>query len=327
MSAFVGNLRPQSLSSLQIYSSCSLETKTCAAINAHCYSLSDLRLWNVTSEMMLAFPALEDCTSISTLLLISDRLTTDLETVKGVLESLISWLSNCKNMKSVLLKNIGGASALLTPVLLQDDVRLTSLSVEGPTPQNSRAFHKSLGNQIDLQTLRLSGGPEQTLWSSSEALDTFVDSVCKLKSLTDLQLRDISDGFNNPEIQRIAISLVSLEEFSFTCYFVDDDILPALTELRQLRRLDVNGLSKFSPDSLKHYIDDLGPGNARMVLGINWAHWDYGYTEDFQTELRERIAAQVDGKFEHSLARGRCFLSISMSLHLCISRSKYYRRV
>ena len=304
MAAFVEDLQPQSLSSLQIYSSCSLETKTCSAINAHCNTLSELRLWNVTSEMLLAFPALEYCSSISTLLLMSDRLTTNLETVKGVLTSLVSWLSNCKKMKSILLKNIGGASALLTPILLQDDVRLTSLAVEGPVPEDSRAFHRALGNQVNLQSLRLSGGPDTMLWST-DALETFVGSVCKLKSLTDLQLRDVSDGFYNSEVCRIATSLHYLEEFSFTCYYVDDDLLPAFSELRQLRRLDVNGLSRFSAEKLEQYIMDLGPGNARMVLSINWAHWDNGYTEEIQAKLRALIEVQVDGKFEYSIARGR----------------------
>ena len=302
MSAFIRDLRPQSLSSLQIYSRCSLEEKVCAALNGHCNMLSDLRLWNVSSEMLLAFPALENCTSMTMLQLMSDRATTDLVTVQGVLSSLIAWLSACKNMKSLTFKNIVGVHAWLTPVLLQDEMHLTSLIVEGPAPQDLNAFHKALGNQVGLQTLRLSGGPEQILWSD---LNIFVDSICRLKSLSDLQLRDVSDGFCNTQVQKLAYNLLSLEDFSFSCQFVDDGMLPALTGLRHLRRLDVYGLSNFSPKSLTEYIDNLGPGNTRMVLSINAAHWDYGYTEDFQAELREKIAARVDGKFDYSLARGR----------------------
>ena len=313
MSSFVQDLRPQSLSSLQIYSTCSLDEKMCAALNGHCVTLSDLRLWNVSSEMLLAFPALKDCTSMTMLQLMSDRATTDLETVQGVLSSLIAWLSACKGMKSIIFKNIVGANAWLTPVLLQDDVHLTSLIVEGPCPQDLKAFHKALGNQVTLQSLRLSGGPEQPLWSGGNDSNVFVESICKLKSLSDLQLRDVSDGFYNAEVQELANNLLSLEDLSFSCHFVDGDILPALTGLRNLRRLDVYGLSNFSPKSLTEYIDSLGPGNTRMVLSINAAHWDYGYTEDFQAQVREKMAARVDGKFDYSVARGKHHIWSSLS--------------
>ena len=326
MSAFVRDLRPQSMSSLQIYSDCLLDEKMCVALNGHCNTLTDLRLWNVSSEMLLAFPALEDCTSMTTLQLMSDRATTDLESVKGVLSSLIAWLSACSKLTSINFKNIVGANAWLTPVLQRDSVRLTSLIVEGPSPHDSKAFHKALGNQLALQTLRFSGGPEQTLWSGGEDLNTFVESICKLKGLTDLQLRDLSDGFYSTDVQKLAKNLLNLEDFGFSCSYVDDDILPDLAGLRHLRRLDVNGLSAFSQKGLTEYIDNLGPGNTRIVLSINAAHWAYGFTEDVQAALREKIAAQVDGKFDYSLARGKHFLpSWFAGTDMFIHRSSYRR--
>lgn len=308
MAQFLKDLRPQSLESLEIISYSDIAAETFMALDRHCDSLRELRLNNIKPTSMPALSLMGGCKALTSLLLSEATATTDLEnTQNDVFLETIKWLRNCKGLNSITLQKMLSASAILTPVLLENAIHLVKLEIEGYSPHQAQDLHRALATQDSLRSLWLKGDAEDFVGSDIEIL---VNSLCTLRSLKDLRLKDVSDYFLDEHICRLARNLRELEEWWTSGYGITDAIWPDVAMLKSLRRLEINAFASFTADGILEYIAHLGSGNNRMILSVMMADPESSLTEEEQSLVREVLASRLEGRFDYILAPGTAILSL-----------------
>ena len=302
MASFLYDLRPQSLECLEIFSYSNIASETFVALNSHHERLKELRLNNIKSEAIPALSLLKHCTALTSLLLSETQGLTDLESTQNdVFLEVVSWLRKCKGLKSISFQKMPSGSAILTPVLLENDVHLVKLELEGYQPRLAQDFHRALGLQDSLRSLWLKGEGEDFIGDDIEVL---VDSLSKLRHLNDLRLRDISDYFRDEHICRLARDLNELKEWWTSGYNITDVIWQDVARLKSLRRLEISAWTSFTTDGLLSYIVQLDSGNNGMILSVMMADPESSLTEQEQSIVRDALVSQVEGRFDYILARG-----------------------
>ena len=308
LATFLNDLRPRSLETFEIISYSNIGAESFLALNCHRESLTELKINNVKPEAMPALSMLKGCTSLTTLLLTETTGTTDLEkTQHDVFLEIIAWLLECKSLENVTFRKFLSAPAIMTPLLLENDIHLNKLEIEGYVMKDSREFHQALAHQGTLQRVWLKGDGEEVM---RDDLDTLVDALSTLHHLRDLRLRDVSDYFKDEHICQLARSLPELEEFFTSGYGITDAIWTDVASLKVLRRLDLNAMTRFTLDGILDFISNLGDGNRGLLLAVMMADADSNLTEEEQSLIQETMAAKVEGRFEFTLMRGN-----SYSLH------------
>ncbi|KAL8946428.1 MAG: hypothetical protein Q9222_007180 [Ikaeria aurantiellina] len=299
---FLNEINPQTLESLEIFSYASIGPESFLALSCHRNSLTDLKLNHINPLAMQSLNMLAGCTNLQTLLLTDGtNRSIDLKaTHNDIFLETIAWLRSCKKLRSVAFRNLRSGQDLATPILLENDIRLTNLELKGYAMADARNFHQALSNQPSLQELQLQGDSDE----AGDGVATLVESLSQLSSLTDLRLQDISDYFTDEVIGRLARSLPKLEGWWTSGWGVTDAIWEDIATLKYLRRLDMAATSRFTADGIFDFISRLGPGNKGLVLAIMMADVDCDLTEVEQTMIRDVIAAKVDGRFEFQLQRG-----------------------
>ena len=305
---FLNDLRPQSLETFEVISYSDIGAESFLALNCHRESLTELKINNIKPEAMSALSMLKGCTSLTTLVLTDATGTTDLEkTQHDVFLEVIAWLRECKSLESVTFGKFLSAPAIMTPLLLENDIHLTKLEVEGYSMRDSRDFHRALAHQGALERVWLKGEGEDVV---RDDLDALVEALSKLRHLKDLRLRDVSDYFRDEHIRQLARSLPELEEFFTSGYGITDAIWDDVASLKFLRKLDLNAMTHFTLEGMLEFISKLGHGNKGMLLAVMMADAESNLTDEEQTLIRESLAAKVEGRFEFTLMRGN-----SYSLH------------
>lgn len=308
LAKFLNDIRPQTLQSFETFSASQIGAESFIALNCHRESLTELKLNSIKAEAIPAIPMLKECTNLTSLLLAENGAATqDLENRHNdIFLEIIAWLRECKGLRILALNNFKSAPALLTPILLENGIKLKELNLEGYSMAESKDFHSALAQQPSLQILWLKGDGGEVF---SPDVERFVHSLCKLENLTDLKLRDISDGFTNQQICQLAQSLQKLESLWVSGYGITDDIWGDLASLKSLRQLELNAYSRFTADGIVSFILNLGPGNKGLVLNILMQELEWDLSEEEQAAIREMIGSQVDGRFGFTFFRGRRFLS------------------
>ena len=299
---FLNEINLQTLESLEIFSVASIGAESFLALSCHRDSLKELKLNSINSTAMHSLHMLAGCTNLTTLLLTdaTNRSVYLKMAHNEIFVEVVAWLTSCKKLRSVTFRNIRGGQDLLTPILLENGIQLTSLELRGYAMADARDFHQALAHQTSLQELQLQGDSDET----GEGVATLVESLCQLVNLTDLRLQDISDYFTDEVLGRLARSLPKLEGWYTSGWGVTDAIWADMAMLKSLRRLDMAALSRFTANGILDFILGLGPGNKGLVLEIMMADVDCDLTETEQTTIRETISAQVDGRFVFQLQRG-----------------------
>lgn len=299
---FLNEITPQTLESLEIFSHSGIAAESFLAFSCHRKALTELKLNSLTAVQLESLNMLAGCTNLTTLLL--DGAGNDHVDLKhrhnDVFLETIAWLRSCKKLQSVTWRNFRGGHDFITPILLENDIRLKHLDLKGYVMADARDFHQALFNQPSLQELQLQGDSDE----AGEGVAILVESLSQLVNLTDLRLQDISDYFTDEIIGRLARSLPSLEGWYTSGWGVTDAIWPDVAKLQSLRRLDMAATSRFTSEGILDFILSLGPGNKGLVLAIMMADVDCDLTEEEQNMIREMIAAKVDGRFEFQLQRG-----------------------
>ncbi|KAL8877287.1 MAG: hypothetical protein Q9198_004668 [Flavoplaca austrocitrina] len=298
---FLNEINPQTLESLEIFSLASIGAESFLALSCHRDSLKELKLNSINSTAMHSLHMLAGCTNLTTLLLTdaTNRSVYLKMAHNEIFVEVVAWLTSCKKLRSVTFRNIRGGQDLLTPILLENGIQLTSLELRGYAMADARDFHQALAHQTSLQELQLQGDSDET----GEGVATLVESLSQLVNLTDLRLQDISDYFTDEVLGRLARSLPKLEGWYTSGWGVTDAIWADMAMLKSLRRLDMAALSRFTANGILDFILRLGPGNKGLVLEIMMADVDCDLTETEQTTIRETISAQVDGRFVFQLQR------------------------
>ncbi|KAL8812870.1 MAG: hypothetical protein Q9200_000692 [Gallowayella weberi] len=304
---FLNEINPQTLESLEIFSYSCIGIESFLALSCQQESLKELKLGSIDANAMQSLNMLAGCTKLTTLLLTdATNRSIDLKNAHNdVFLEVVAWLRSCKKLRSITLRNLRGGQDLLTPMLLENDIRLKNLELKGYAMADARDFHQALANQPSLQELQLQGDSDEV----GDGVTTLVESLSQLVNLTDLHLQDVSDYFTDEVIGRLARSLPKLEEWWTGGWAVTDAIWQDIATLKSLRRLDMAAISRFTAKGILDFILNLGAGNKGLVLAIMMADVDCDLTEGEQMVIRETIAAKVDGRFEFQLLRATTALT------------------
>lgn len=253
---------------------------------------------------------LQSCTSIEALRLTDLRPPHDLpSTQNDVFTDVVAWLKQCSNLREINLTDFVSAPDILTPVLNQDTLLLEELQINAKDNmmymmKDHPEFHQALGKQYRLQSLLLKADPES---SSDEELELFCTSLCSLRDLRYLELKGISENFQDTHVSLLAECLLKLEELTVVGSYLEDSSLEKLSNLGNLRSVTFMGPSMFTANGLLDFIDKLGPGNQGLTIGIYMALPERLLGSEEQDLIREALMQKVQGRFDYVPIRGESY--------------------
>ncbi|KAI1410551.1 hypothetical protein F5Y13DRAFT_202031 [Hypoxylon sp. FL1857] len=260
LGAFFRTLRPNTLQSFAVNSSNGIGKNALEGLNSHAASLRCLELGSLGIQAMRALNSLADCTALERLVIENDRFSkVDLKVYnKETLKEIIAWITKCHSLKRLSFRHVINALPIIEEVLKSPNIRLSRLFVvdfgseddADDYTEDSTAW-ATLGSQDQLEslTLGLRSGLIDDL--RIHEIPTLVDSICQLKNLTTLNLTQAH--ITRVEVNRFALALPRLCEFSFSGEMVDDSILEPLSALPQLTMLSITNPSNFTPDGLVQF--------------------------------------------------------------------------
>lgn len=299
---FFNGLRENTLASFEIISYSNIGVESFLALSCHRDSLTELKLSSLKSDSILALAMLKGCTSLKVLHL-EDLFCTDLEDPPNdIFLEVIAWLQDCKRLQEISFKRFMNAPAILTPLLLDNQIHLLKVAVDFYTMRDSREFHQALAHQKALESLWLGGDGAGVV---RDDIDIFVESLSKLTHLRELSLRDVSDYFQDEHIRQLARNLSELEGLWTGGFGITDAIWKDMSGLSKLKRLDFAAMTSFSADGILQFISDLGPGNRGLVLVVMNADVESNIGDEDQAIIRETLATKLDGRWDFTLMRGK----------------------
>lgn len=305
LGAFIANLLPQSLKEFRNLSTCGIAKETCLALAQHSQSLRRLRL-DVNHEDIAALALLRSCTNLSTLQLTISFTTEPLN--QKLLGELSSWLAECKHLKELTMEEFEPAPTMLTPMLLSGEVQLEALTIKAKAYSNryilaeNSDFHHALAHQQNLQTLNLEGNGQD---AERDDVEVLVTSMTSLRALRKLDLRGISDDFEDKDVIRILSQLHDLEEVYVGGCGVTDEVLDTVAELSNLRSMTFAAITAFTTAGLLDFISKLRPTNQGLRLSIFNADADNLLNDEELLLVRNVLFSQVGGKLDYVPLQGK----------------------
>lgn len=300
---FVSGLRPNTLEYFEMISFSNIASLSFNALNQHSKSLTELTLGSLRDDAILALGRLKECTALRTLVL-EDVGSLQLEaTQNDIFLEIVEWLSACSNLRDLTLKKFYDGPAILAQVLSSPNVSLIKLSLEGYVVRRhgSAAFHTSLSEQPELQSVCLKGDGDEVLPND---LDIMVDALCRLPNLRELVLKDVSDEFDESHIIRLALGLPLLEDFWTSGGEVSSDVLSCLANLKNLKSLTLYAVTKFSFQEIIDFISKLDVQTQRgFNLSLMASDVEHDLSEEEQNLIREILKTELDGRFDFVLWR------------------------
>ncbi|EUC37093.1 hypothetical protein COCCADRAFT_86323 [Bipolaris zeicola 26-R-13] len=297
---FLSSMRPNTLQTLQTISDVEAGAETFLALSNHGKSLEDLRLC-VTKDSIPHLALLKGCTALKTLRIEDMHGTVDLEaTENDVFLETISWLQKCSNLQRLSFSKLQSGAAIITPVLLEEKIQLSSLEIDSYTLKDHKSFHQALVHQqSSLRVLFLSGDTEGMF---RDDLDILVESLRQLRQLRDLHLI-LPEVLRDDHLKTIVADLVLLEDLYVSGLELNDDVLPHLASLPNLRTVTISGISKFTMDGLLDFIDRLGPGNQGIRLSVDMADTDTLLPDEQLALVKDNLMEKASGTFEYMALR------------------------
>ena len=300
LAALLSGLPEQTLKSFTTFSRVDLGAESALALNCHSHSLANLEL-QLTNEAIPHMGFMKGCNAVESLKLTDIYKTIDLEkTQHDVFLEVVSWLTESRNLTSLVLNGFISGAAIVTPVLLEENIRLESLEIDNYAQKDQKTFHQALVHQPTIQRLILESEPIEF----RDDLDTLVHALCQLKQLRTLKLIGISAMFSDNHIGSLSEQLELLEDLYVGGLQLTDACLEHVIHLRNLRSIAFSGITTFTMEGLLHFISKLGPGNYGLVLAIDHADPDQGLSEQEQQFVRSQLYEQVDGRLEYTFLRG-----------------------
>lgn len=298
---FLSSMRVNSLRSLQTMHDIGADAETFLALNHHGSSLEDLGMYT-SNDSLSHLSMLKGCTTLRQLRIEDTHGTVDLQaTQNDVFVETIAWLGKCKDLRSIRFSNFASGASVITPVLLEHEMRLEHLEIDSYILKDHKTFHQALVHQqANLVELTLNGETEGMF---RDDLDILVDSLKQLKALQRLSLT-LLEVLRDEHIMTIFQDLKQLETVYVTGLELNDDILPTFGGLPNLRDVTLSGISKFSKDGLDEFISMLGSGNQGIRVTIDQADPETALSDKEQTMLAEHLAQHVGGTFDYTLYRG-----------------------
>ena len=300
-SKFIGSMRPQSLKAINAISDIGAGPETFLALSGHGESLKDLRLC-VLDESLQHLSLLGGCIALESLMIDDVRGTTNLEeTQNDVFLEMVAWLRKCTELRSLVFTRLQSAAALITPVLLEHNIRLRKLELDSYVLKDHQAFHQALVHQKEsLKFLSLKGESDGIF---RDDVDIMVDSLRQLTELRVLELF-IHEVFRDEHFVAVTQDMEHLEDLYISGLVITDELLDVLAKLNNLRSVTFTGISKFTVTGLLEFIDCLGSGNQGIRIMIDMADPDTLITDAQINFIREVLAEKAGGSLEYTALRG-----------------------
>lgn len=206
LAAFLKNLRPQSLESLERTSYHDLGLDVFHALSHHGESLTKLKFFLLGSSTIPKISLIKDCPNLFSLSLTGNGLyTTGLKnSCNDEFLEMLAWLTKCKQLRLFCLTDFFSVSALMAPVLLESGIHFKTFD---SVMRNTYKFHQALANNTSLPSVWLRRFVDEYALEA----DILVESLSKLVNLTELRLAAISDSLVDRHILQLASSLPKLE--------------------------------------------------------------------------------------------------------------------
>jgi hypothetical protein len=301
---FLAELKPDTLAYFEMISYNNIGSMSFSALGQH-KTLCELKLANLNQEAMQNLNKLSQCTELHTLSLEDNTGTVQLEALNNdVYVEVVTWLSSCTKLKDLTLKKFHDGPSILSQVLSSPNLKLSRLSIEGYLVRqpSSRLFHAALSEQRFLESVSLKGNGDETV---PDDLQIMVEGLSNIPTLKELILKDVSDEFSEEHIVTLVCSLPLLEDFWTSGDVVTNDLLAALTNLRQLKNLTLYALTTFTFDDIMGFLEQLDPKVQRgFTLSLMAAEPLQGsLSEVEQALIRDFIRSTLDGRFDFMLWR------------------------
>ncbi|KAL3435940.1 hypothetical protein BDV09DRAFT_166516 [Aspergillus tetrazonus] len=292
-------LRPNSLEYFEVLSFSHLGPRSMRALRTQKDSLTELKLTSLNIETIRELASLVPLPKLEVLSLTDSAPAAWDEPFYETLHEVADWIGTCTKLKRLEVRRFMHDSRLLSKVLMNDNIHLTSLSFAGFKLHEGFRFLYDLKNHRSLQYLYLRGegspDPAQN--------NLLVESVGALHELRELELKDVSDFFTMEQAGELTMSLPSLERLWISGEAFNDSIWPAFSCLSQLKSLAIYALSNFTAGGVIEFISQLGPGNHGLSLSILNATSAVEFPDEMQVKIREILAGSLEGSFDFGLAQ------------------------
>ena len=245
---------------------------------------------------------LQECTALKNLRIEDIHGTLDLETTQhDTFLEMIAWLRKCGELQRLGFSKLQSGAALVTPVLLEHDIKLSHLEIDGYMLKEHKTFHQALVHQhTSLRYLSLSG---ETDGMFRDDLDILVDSLKQLHQLRDLKLI-LPEVLRDEHLITIIKNLTLLEDLYVSGLELNDVVLESLACLPNLRNITLSGISKFTMDGLLDFVSRLGSGNQGIRVTIDMADPDALLAEENLNIVRDCLTEKTGGTLEYMALRG-----------------------
>ncbi|KAL2830734.1 hypothetical protein BJY01DRAFT_226938 [Aspergillus pseudoustus] len=292
-------LRPGSLEHFEILSFSHLGPRSITALGTQRDSLTELKLTSLEINAIRELPSLGAFPALQVLALSDSAPTAWNEEFYEIVNKVAEWMRSCKQLKRLELRKFMDDTHLLTNVLAEHGIRLSTLSFAGYKLANSGSFFGALPLQQSLEYLYLRGeGSEDT--GDNEKL---VQAVSDLTNLRELELKDVSDWFTVDHVMALTPFLPKLERLWISGEAFNDSVWDAFSCLPKLKSLVIYAMSNFTADGVIDFITRLGPENKGFSLSILNAIQGVNFPDETQGMIREILAENLQGSFDFGLAQ------------------------
>ncbi|KAG9236613.1 hypothetical protein BJ875DRAFT_215154 [Amylocarpus encephaloides] len=298
LASFFNGLRADTLRSFNALNANSVGPETLLALTHHAKSLKSLKFGGLKSEAIKSISNLQGCDTLECLEIVDADGLINLEaTENDVFIEMIEWLGRCDSLRDLQLTSLVSSPEILTQICPKDNIKLRSLVVHDYNLIGNSEFHRALAFQTSLENLDLKADADGAF---RDDIDALVDTLCTLSNLRCLKLISTSDYFTSSEIIRLASWLHNLEDFWFGGYEITDRIWSKMSDLHNLRALNIVGISTFSKTGIENYITTLGEGNRGFDLQVMAQSSSHTISEEGREDLQEHIRAKVGGRFGYT---------------------------
>ncbi|KAF2748035.1 hypothetical protein M011DRAFT_476664 [Sporormia fimetaria CBS 119925] len=298
LAQFLGSLRPQTLRMFETIRDIGAGAETFLALSMHGQSLKDLRLC-VSADTVPQLSLLGGCTGLEQLRIEDINGITNLEANHNdVYQETIQWLQNCKSLHTLSFTRFQSAAALMTPLLLSEDIRLQRLEIDAYVLKDSEVFHRALPQQSStLRFLSLSGDTEGMF---RDDVDLLVESLSRLTKLRTLRIVLVPEFLHDKHLISVLDNLTNLEDIYLTGLEIKDGVFKPISRLKNLRSVAFSGISKFTKAGLMEFVSQLAPSCQGVRIMVDMADPDTLLSENQIDEVRERLAERLGGTLEYT---------------------------
>ncbi|KAI1348328.1 hypothetical protein F5Y01DRAFT_216672 [Xylaria sp. FL0043] len=300
MAAFFLTLRPNTLQTFEVHSRNNLSEVTLTALKNHAQSLKILDLRSLPASTIRDIHVLSECTALERLLIekeATDRSELD-NLSEGELARVATWISNCRALRELSFHHIRDVLPILYHVLQVPEIHLEKLHLQDyrSAPEEiTKATWIALGQQDRLKLLTIASQDHSTNDLVLSRYPELTDSICRLSSLTTLNL--MQTYVCTSEISRIAAALPRLEELSFGGDLVDESILEPLSRLPKLATLSINAVTAFTFDGLLGFAQRLYQvGNRGIRVELLNQRYEAKLAKEEETQLNMYFVDYLNGQ-------------------------------